>query len=409
MEIIKQQLGDVLELQVKGRLDNYWSDFFAGGLAAAIQEGSHHLRLDLSDVTFLSSAGIGILVRFHQQLQAIQGTFVISKASPRVRSVLKLVALEPLLLGDSTQRSATVSDEPAQRLDVEGARFEIYELNSKSPVECRLVGDPTRISSDRYGASDCRTRSFAEDTIALGLGAFGEDYEDCRGRFGEFISVAGCSAHLPTDGSYLPDFLISAQGLATGVQVLYGLEMRGTPSLLVRFDVQPDYHISLSRLAKQCLQVSGKMSLAFAMIAEASNLVGIALRTSPDGDPAQRFAFPQMRDWMTFSPGVSGRNTAVVVGVCGYDCPPPLALFVRPLDIEGHLVGHFHAATFPYRPVQRGRIGLSGVVRDIFQSHAILSLLHLVNDSRKVNGAGESEFLRGACWIAPVKEPEVEA
>ena len=85
MEVSKHQFGDVLEVRVKGRLDNQWADFFAEGLAAAIQEGAHHLRLNLCDVTYLSSAGIGVLMRCHQQLHAIQGTLVIGDASPQVR------------------------------------------------------------------------------------------------------------------------------------------------------------------------------------------------------------------------------------------------------------------------------------------------------------------------------------
>lgn len=410
MEIVKQQLGDVLELQVKGRLDNYWSDFFAGGLASAIQEGAHHLRLDMSEVTFLSSAGIGVLVRFHQQLQGIQGTFVIAKASQRVRAVLKLVALEPLLLGDVPKPSPTViSDEPARRTQTEDARFEIYELHSKSPMQCRLVGNPVAISSGAYGVGDCCTRTLSDNTISFGLGAFGENFEDCRGRFGEFLSVAGCSAHLPTDGSDIPDFFISAQGLALEVQVLYGLEFQGSPSSLIRFDAETDSRITLGRLATQCLQLSGGRALAFAMIAEATRLVGMALQASPDGSAARRFDFPQVRDWISFSPGVAGRSTAVVVGVCGYEFSPSLNSFVRPLEPQQNLAGHFHAASFPYRPIQRGRLELLGAMRDVFQSHAISSVLHLLNDSRPLNGAGDSEFLRGACWIAPFTDPKTAA
>jgi hypothetical protein len=35
----------------------------------------------------------------------------------------------------------------------------------------------------------------------------------------------------------------------------------------------------------------------------------------------------------------------------------------------------------------------------------VLGLLHLVNDWREASGAGESLFLRGACWCSPLVLP----
>jgi len=32
--------------------------------------------------------------------------------------------------------------------------------------------------------------------------------------------------------------------------------------------------------------------------------------------------------------------------------------------------------------------------------------LHLLNDTRIASGTGESELLRGACWIAPIAPVE---
>lgn len=402
MEISKHQVGDVLEVRVKGRLDNQWADFFAEGLAAAIQEGAHHLRLNLCDVTYLSSAGIGVLVRCHQQLHAIQGTLVIGDASPRVRSILKLVALEPVFFGATVAPASSSGAEAAVYSESDEARFEVYEMQPDAQMHCRHIGDPERIADGEYIANDCHTCRCAEDSIALGLGAFGADFHDCHGRFGEFVSVAGCSAHLPTDGSNLPDFLISTQGFYPEVQVLYGLELRGEPSLLVRFEGRGGASVSLSQLARSCLQLSGKTKLVFAIAAEAGSMVGAALRASPDSGVAHRFSFPAVRDWVTFTPATAARTTAIVVGLCSSDSEAELGPFLRPLDEQGQLAGHFHAALFPHRPVQRGRVELAATIRNVFQSHAITSVLHLLNDTRIASGAGESEFLRGACWIAPI-------
>jgi hypothetical protein len=82
--------------------------------------------------------------------------------------------------------------------------------------------------------------------------------------------------------------------------------------------------------------------------------------------------------------------------------PPQLAGHLRPLDRDGALAAHLHAAVFPYRPIRRGRIGLDETVRTLFDGQSVLGLLHLLNDWRPGSGAGQTCFHRGALWCAPL-------
>ncbi|MGH9423972.1 MAG: STAS domain-containing protein, partial [Thermoanaerobaculia bacterium] len=97
MEIVKERVGDVLCVRVSGRLDNHWSEPFEDAIEEMIREGAHHLRLDLTEVNYLSSAGVGVLMQAYRDTTELHGSFLISAASERVRSVLRLVDLESLL------------------------------------------------------------------------------------------------------------------------------------------------------------------------------------------------------------------------------------------------------------------------------------------------------------------------
>jgi hypothetical protein len=70
------------------------------------------------------------------------------------------------------------------------------------------------------------------------------------------------------------------------------------------------------------------------------------------------------------------------------------------LDRDGDLVGHFHTALFPHRSIQRGFLELATTMHNTFQSQGVASVLHLLNDPRPVTGAGDTAFVRGACWVA---------
>ena len=77
---------------------------------------------------------------------------------------------------------------------------------------------------------------------------------------------------------------------------------------------------------------------------------------------------------------------------------------LRPLTSATPIVGHFHAAAFSYRPLQKGRIELTKTVKSLFENQTLLGVLHLLRDDRAFAGAGQSQFVRGACWLAPLGE-----
>ena len=66
------------------------------------------------------------------------------------------------------------------------------------------------------------------------------------------------------------------------------------------------------------------------------------------------------------------------------------------------MVGHLHAAAFRFQPIQKGWIDLSATVTRLFEPNQLSGVIHVLNDDRGATGAGESELIRGACWIAPV-------
>ena len=41
-------------------------------------------------------------------------------------------------------------------------------------------------------------------------------------------------------------------------------------------------------------------------------------------------------------------------------------------------------------------------IRSLFEAGGLLGVLHLLADDREIAGGGESELLRGACWVSPI-------
>ena len=97
MDITKRTVGDVLEVTVVGRLDAYWADHLSAALNEAVHDGAHRIRLDMAGVSYMSSVGLRVLLKFHKDLERIKGSFVVCNESAAVKTVLELAGLETLL------------------------------------------------------------------------------------------------------------------------------------------------------------------------------------------------------------------------------------------------------------------------------------------------------------------------
>ena len=408
MEIKKNQSGEALELRLHGRLDAYWADHLGKAIEDAIRAGSHHIQLNFAQVDYLSSAGLRVILKYYKELKAVQGTLAITQPSGGALAIFKMAGFAGMLITAPLPSAPAPAKAEPIRVERNGATFQIFEQATGAQLQCSLIGQPEKFFAGGFQAADCVSVALPPGTFGLGLGAFGGGFEDCRDRFGEFLAVAGTAATLPTDGSSVPDFVVTEEALVPEVKVLYALVAKGQFAQMMRFDAKPEPPgvIGLSDLVEAALDISGANAAGIVILTEAAGLVGAALRRSPGrADAAPPLAFPGVRDWLTFTTErTNERNLALIVGIAVREPLAQVAPFVRLLAPGAHLHGHFHAALFPYRPVQRGELNLDKVIGGLLATDSAQTLLHLLADDREFEGVGQSEFMRGACWTGPIAE-----
>src|SRR6202008_4715004 len=138
------------------------------------------------------------------------------------------------------------------------ASFEVMECAPEKGLICQRIGNPAMLQGCRFAAKDYGTVAFPLATFGLGLGAFGNSFEDTQTRFGEFLAVDGSAAYLPTDGTNVPDFIVSSGELVPEMSVLYGLRCEGGFTHLMRFETAgAEGPISLTELVRTALEISG--------------------------------------------------------------------------------------------------------------------------------------------------------
>ncbi len=408
MEITRNKQGDILELVLEGRLDGLWSGQLEDEIQEWIRKGERHIRIDLAAVPFLSSAGIRVLIKCFKDLRKLNGSFYLTRRSDFVEEVIEVSGLQELRAPSEEDLSGLPGAQASlEKLECEDMSVSVQEVSPGSSLRCRVVGDPGQIETMDYAPSGVHSLSLPPGVFGVGVGAFGGGFEDVRTRFGEFIVAGGAAACFPSDSSNTPDFLLSRGDYIPQVKVLYSVLCDGEPSHLLRF--QPsglEGVIPLSRLVGLAHQAVNAPVFGLVMMAESAGLVGASLKCSPALDETRKnpFGFPEIRRWISYSSErLYRKSLALVAGIALFEDVPSLRPMVRPLMEKKFPAGHFHAATFSYRALHGEEVNLEQMVISLFDAETLQGILHLLTDNRDLQGAGESEFVRGSMWVGPIE------
>lgn len=394
-----------LTITCSGRLDANHAGHLNDYISKLVREGEYHLALDLTGVEYLSSAGIRTLVSQYKSLKSVNGVFYIPSLSEAVRQVLGLVGMEEMLC--TVPETVPAADITAHELQPEShpdMHFDILARPATSGAVLNLYGKPERLTKGDFNTTHSRRFDAAPKRFALGLGAIGDSFDDCRSRFGEYLMAGTNVAYLPADGSRKPDYMQSSGKLQASLVELYGLSFEENHSVMLRFaPKKTGCSIALSELLDQLATLANCGEYALVMVAESGGLVGSSLNESPVEIP-DIFSYPEVKQRVNFSTEpVHQRMLTLSTGVFTTRTPDALRPFVRPLSSDSKAQGHFHSLVFPYLPLKKTHLQLDDLLEQLFAESELIDLLHLLNDQRDINGCGESRFVQGFCWITPIE------
>jgi len=410
MRIDTTREGDSTVLRLGGRLDREWAEHLSNALEDLLRKGVRSLIIDLSAVTYISSAATEVLARWQQELAALRGEVQLTSIPPAVREMFAIAGWDSRLDGTGGSRPADLRQSSWQ-LPASSATTGEYQTSSCVPaggLSCYLHGTPSRLTQAPVGPDDCDVAAFPAGAFGIGLGAIGGSYEECHERFGELVAVAGCVAYFPSDGARMADYLVGDGPVPPRAVLASGMTCEGAFSKLVRFNSRTEAEaVPLSELAAVCLEAAGGKVAGLVIAGETAGLTGARLRRSPAGDAASpvRFDVPAVREWLSFAPERTySVTTTLIAGVVARAPEGALAVHLRPLGFLGRLYGHFHAAVFSYHPLPQRTVELGALVKGLFENHQLRDVLHLVWDDRGEAGVGESALVRGVGWVAPITQ-----
>jgi anti-sigma B factor antagonist len=97
LETEVRRTGDCPVLAIKGEIDVYSAPDFKQAVVGLIDDGTRHVILDMSDVTYMDSSGFSTLLSATKRLRPEGGALHLVGTRPTVQRILHLTRLDTVL------------------------------------------------------------------------------------------------------------------------------------------------------------------------------------------------------------------------------------------------------------------------------------------------------------------------
>lgn len=88
--------GRVVTLRLKGFLDAHTAPQLESALQRCVEERQYQVVVNFEDLTYISSAGLGVFMGFIEQFRGKQGDIKLSAMSPKIYRVFDLLGFPAL-------------------------------------------------------------------------------------------------------------------------------------------------------------------------------------------------------------------------------------------------------------------------------------------------------------------------
>ncbi|MCK9204610.1 MAG: STAS domain-containing protein [Bacteroidales bacterium] len=393
MNIITKTWNTFHVLEIQGRIDGLTAADLKRSFDQHTAAGRQKLILDFSGVTFMSSAGLRVIIHIHKSLKPIGGELVLIAVPVQVREVFRVSGMDPFLtifpdFQPLMEKVGTLKADPTiHTIEIEGMSFEWRPL-SDQPGKCFLIGDPGKINNASFEEKDNIMIRPSEITYGTGLAALGEVFGEYQSLYGESVVIGHHFFSYPAVEKPMVDFSYNTPDSDQHLNFLYGLGINGKFSGVLRFESfveSPDF--------TKLIHLAGKMAttpcFAVVIMGTSCGIQWMHLKKPPvlihHLSKGSIFDSNLFHDWMNFSPEEDDLNKTIIA--CGIasqsaqEIPPGMKRF---FPKEGNM--HLHAAVFENGLWSNNIVDFEPELLRIAREFEVEKVVHLLPVSRLKTG-----------------------
>lgn len=293
--------GENLVFTLTGRLDAHGTQEAQKALDSLGGFQAKNFILDLSEVPYLSSAGLRFFLTLNRWCATWQGCLCLVGIQDYCAEVLRIGGLDSVFPQFKTLSLALMELGPErEEIRTDCGSFTPSEGSSEFTA-IEVMGHVEDVLACRTTIDTVRSKPFSAKEYSLGLGALGPSAEDCIHLMGEMMTIGGTMVWLPTDGNDTPDFLSpKAESSTVTIRTSFNACLSGAFNEFFHFVAADPRGATLEEIYRAMFDFSKtrrsdyKGAIGLALRGEFSEVYGSGVVRAPVADQA-----PANGKWIT--------------------------------------------------------------------------------------------------------------
>ncbi|MEN6621586.1 MAG: STAS domain-containing protein [Smithella sp.] len=382
-------------IAMKGRIDALSAPEIQKIFHKLILDGGRVLLADMSDVHYISSAGLRIFIITQKELKKVGGELLFSGLAPQVLDVFKMSGFNKLfrIIASPDDIPALFRNDrvPSSLQNIKTDEVSIEYVESDAPAgSLFLIGSTDKMENAAYTEKDVVAVPVARMHSGCGLAALGNSFEEYKNLFGEAMVINGNFFYYPAVRHSSVDFMLNAHSdQSVAYRFLNGFGVSGDYRYLLSFK-SDNGELNLTSLINNFLSISRTNLIGITLLAESKGIWGMNIKKPPiiDNQPSDSENIFESRlfpEWFDFP--VEPAHAGAVVAATGIAVHDPHALpqAFGKLFIGGNIF-HLHGGIFAKAPINNNLQNFDRELARIFNELEVFKIQHLLGQSRFAGG-----------------------
>lgn len=326
LEITEYLISETKITKLSGRLDGVNSEEINKYIITILDKGIRKVVFDFSEVNYVSSAGLRVILINQKKITSAGGEISIYKLTPQIYDVFKMsgfIKIFKIIENDDefNSNNHNFDSESTSVSEFDNHTLEILSING-SVGKIEIIGSSDKIENSEYDESDKISISANEVDYAFGFATIGDDWVSVKDYFGESFILEKNLFVYPAVKRPAVDFMIYNEEMAnTNYLFLNGFKFTGSPSNIVSFKIK-DKFVDISDLLDSISNTLELNNFGFSIIAESKGLRGMNMKQVPlkENKPSNEngiFDKTNFSDWVNF-PVEQDDFNSIIAGVGFY-------------------------------------------------------------------------------------------
>ncbi len=296
-------------LKISGRIDSITSPEIEQKLNELLSTGIRTVLIELSEVNYISSAGLRVFLTIQKQLVKASGEIIFIGIGKNIYEIFDLGGFAQLFkFFDSLElfnNSSIHGDSVEEILEIGKIKFVIKKISEQKKDTLVTFGEPSKVQKAEFTEDDIIILNQEKIKFGTGLASFGESFNDIKDYFGESLILNNSLYFYPAIKNSAVDYILYGENAKNhNYQFLHGFGFNGKFNKIISFEGIEQF-VKTTELFDGLFNSINSDIAGVVFIAESKGFWGMNLKKVPISenapvDSSSIFENKNIFDWLNY-------------------------------------------------------------------------------------------------------------